>query len=203
MCNTDVSIMLFFFIKPEPYFTTSLAGMKKKPLLDKRKNNQQKAQTTPKETRKLPRGLKAEFQGKCSCVPYQKERGSRNIQWNTHSQTEWRKMPPVNIRKRAEMWKDEKIQTKTTFKIYYMEWWVILQRLIQTDVSVPAVLPLVLCPLFFKLNNMEIFLADPPSGRRETDFCWPLSIFFFPSNFCYYFVVCHSNKTFLSYQLIF
>lgn len=83
--NTDVSIMLFF-IKPEPYYNFSLVGMKKTYLIKektttKTKNNPpQKAQTSSKETTEVPQGLKAEFPGKSSCVPCQKERGSRNIQ---------------------------------------------------------------------------------------------------------------------------
>lgn len=78
-----------FFIKPEPYYNFSLVGMKKTYLIkektttktkNKTPQKTQKAQTSPKETTEVPQGLKAEFPGKSSCVPCQKERGSRNIQ---------------------------------------------------------------------------------------------------------------------------
>lgn len=94
-CVTLMYLLCYFFpLNLSHYYTSSLVGMKKTYLMKEKKPQTTKPQTTPTETTQLPRGLKAEFQGKSSCIPCQKESGTRNIQWNTHSQTECRKIPP-------------------------------------------------------------------------------------------------------------
>lgn len=67
--NTDVSIMLFLFIKPEPYYNFSLVGMKKLNLKKKKHNkkrnqkqNPKKPKQAPNKQQKCPRTLKLNFQ---------------------------------------------------------------------------------------------------------------------------------------------
>lgn len=94
-CVTLMYLLCYFFpLNLSHFYTSSLVGMKKTYLIKVKKPQTTKSQTAPTETTQLPMGLKAEFQGKSSCVPCQKQGGSRNIQWNTRSQTECRKIPP-------------------------------------------------------------------------------------------------------------
>lgn len=117
MCHTDVSIVLFCSIKPEPLFYFIVSGDEE--------NSTRSSNKNPNH----PVGSKQNF--KVSLLVFLPRRKEESEICSEIHATEWNaeKSPTANINKGAEMWKEEKIQTKTIFKIYYIEWWLILPKI--------------------------------------------------------------------------
>lgn len=113
----------FFPLNLSHYYTSSLVGMKKNLLNERKKNpKQQNPKQPPQKQHNCPGASKLNF--KVSLLVFLARRKVEpEISSEIHTAKQnAEKSPPANIKKRAEMWKAENIQTKTTFKIYYMEW---------------------------------------------------------------------------------
>lgn len=132
MCHMDVSIVLFCSIKPEPLFRFLVGMTKTLPTIQIKKNKTGASKLNFKVSLFV-------------FLPRRKEEAEKSSEIHATENGMQKNPPQLTLIKEQRCGKRKKSKLKQHLKYIVWSGGLFCQRLIQKDVFVPVVLPLVLC----------------------------------------------------------